>query len=47
MTETVNERVAQNWSRRFKEGNTNLKNKSRPGRPYVMENEVLLEMVEQ
>ena len=36
-----------NWLRRFKKGDISLKEKPRSGRPSVLEDEVLLEMVEQ
>ena len=42
----VNERVAQNWHRRFKESN-NLEDKPRSERPCVVLDDALLEMVEQ
>ena len=46
-TGTVNEYVVQNWFRCFKEGDTSHKDKPRSGRPSVVEDEDLLEMVEQ
>ena len=45
--ETVNIYVAQNSSRYFKEGDTSLKDKLRPGRPSIVKSETLLEIVEQ
>ncbi|XP_052824371.1 histone-lysine N-methyltransferase SETMAR-like [Octopus bimaculoides] len=44
---TVNKRVAQNWFRRFKDGDTSLEDKPSSGRPSVVEDEILLEMFEQ
>ena len=44
---TVNECAVQNWFRRFKEGDTNLEDKSKSERPSVVEDEALLEMVRQ
>ena len=38
---------AQNWFRHFKECGTSLNDKLRSGRPSVVEDETLLEMVEQ
>ncbi|CAI9724390.1 Hypothetical predicted protein [Octopus vulgaris] len=44
---TVDEHMAQKWFRRFKECNISLKDKPRSGRPSVVEDETLLEVVEQ
>lgn len=45
-TGSVNERTAQNWFKRFKEGDTTLQEKPRSGRPSVVDNEVLLEAIQ-
>ena len=44
---TVNERVTQNWFRRFKKGDTSLEDKPRSGRYPIVEDVALLEMVDQ
>ena len=43
---TVYTHVAQNWFRHLKEGEDSLKDKPRSGRPSVVGDETLLEMVE-
>ena len=43
--ENVHERVAPNWFRRFKEVDTSLKDKPKSGRPYIVEDVALLEMI--
>ena len=43
---TINEHMAQNWFRHFKEDDTSLEDKPRPGKRSVVEDEALLEMVE-
>lgn len=44
---TVSGHVAQNWFRCFKEGDASLEDKPRLGRPSVVEDEALFDMVEQ
>ncbi|XP_052824578.1 histone-lysine N-methyltransferase SETMAR-like isoform X2 [Octopus bimaculoides] len=44
---TVDEHMAQKWFRRFKECNISLKDKPRSGRPSVVGDETLLEVIEQ
>ena len=44
---TIKERLKQNWFRRFKEGDISLENNSMSGRPFIVEDEALFEMVEQ
>ena len=44
---TVNICMAQNWIRHFKEGDTILEDKPRSGRPSVVKDEALLDMVGQ
>ena len=43
----VEERMAQNWFRRFKEDDTIIKDKSMKRKPLVVEDEAFLEIVEQ
>ena len=42
---TVNECVAQNWFRHFKEADTSFEDNPRSGRPSIEGDEALLEMI--
>jgi transposase len=44
---TVSKKAAIKWFQRFDDGHTSLKDQPRAGRPSVMNNHVLLELVEE
>ena len=43
--DAISDRTAQNWYKKFKEDHTNLQEEPRPGRPSVVDHEILCQRI--